>query len=253
LSAICNELISLQSYVRQLLSRPTNPQSLIPRMPPLPPSRYFPPAESANAEGIIGFGGKLTPNWILDAYSHGIFPWPMGDIDWPMCWWSPDPRAIIEFERFHVSRRLQRTCQSGHFTVTLDRDFAGVIRGCGTAGDRRDNTWLTKKMINAYIRLHRLGHAHSVEVWQNDQLVGGTYGVSIGGFFAAESMFHHIRDASKVALVHLLEHLKHRSYDLLDIQILTPHTARFGAIEIPRSEYLARLAAALNKPIFFAE
>jgi leucyl/phenylalanyl-tRNA---protein transferase len=203
-------------------------------------------------EGIIGFGGKLTPDWILDAYSHGIFPWPLGEIQWPMCWWSPDPRAIIEFDRFHVSRRLLRTCKSGRLTVTLDKDFAGVIRGCATAGDRENNTWLTKKMISAYIRLHRLGHAHSVEVWHDDQLAGGTYGVAIGGLFAAESMFHTLRDASKVALVHLVEHLKHQGFELLDIQQLTPHTARFGAREIPRSEYLMRLAEAVKKLVSFS-
>jgi leucyl/phenylalanyl-tRNA---protein transferase len=218
----------------------------------LPPSRYFPPAEDADAEGIVGFGGKLTPQWLLDAYRHGIFPWPMGDIDWPMAWWSPDPRAIIELDRFHVPRRLWQTCKSRKFAVTLDRDFVGVIRGCATAGDRDGNTWLTKKMIAAYIRLHRLGHAHSVEVWHGEKLAGGTYGVAIGGLFAAESMFFRISDASKVALVHLVEHLKQRGYELMDIQQLTPHTARFGASEIPRSEYLARLAAAIAKPVSFS-
>lgn len=217
----------------------------------LPPSRFFPPAEDADAEGIVGFGGKLTPEWLLDAYRHGIFPWPIGEIDWPMCWWSPDPRAIIEFDRFHVSRRLRQTCNNGRFIVTFDRDFVGIIRGCATAGNRNGNTWLTKRMIAAYIRLHRLGHAHSVEVWNEEKLAGGTYGLAIGGLFAAESMFYRVRDASKVALVNLVEHLRQRSYTLLDIQQLTPHTARFGAIEIPRREYLARLAEAINKPVCF--
>jgi leucyl/phenylalanyl-tRNA---protein transferase len=217
----------------------------------LPPSQFFPPAEEADADGIVGFGGKLSPPWLLDAYRHGIFPWPVGDMDDPMAWWSPDPRAIIELDRFHVSRRLRRTCDSGRFTVTMDRDFVGVIRGCATAGNRTGNTWLTKKMIAAYIRLHRLGHAHSVEVWQDEKLAGGTYGVAIGGLFAAESMFHRVTDASKVALVHLVEHLKPRGYVLFDIQQLTPHTARFGAIEIPRREYLARLGAAIDQPVSF--
>jgi leucyl/phenylalanyl-tRNA--protein transferase len=216
-----------------------------------PPSRFFPSAEDADADGIVGFGGKLSPEWLLDAYRHGIFPWPIGEIDLPMAWWSPDPRAIIELDRFHVSRRLRRTCNSERFTATLDRDFPGVIRGCATAGNRTGNTWLTKKMIAAYIRLHRLGHAHSVEVWHEETLAGGTYGVAIGGFFAAESMFYRVSEASKVALVHLVEHLKHRGYVLMDIQQLTPHTARFGAIEIPRREYLARLAEAIDKPVSF--
>jgi leucyl/phenylalanyl-tRNA--protein transferase len=220
-------------------------------MPSLPLSRFFPPAEDADADGIVGFGGKLSPEWLLDAYRHGIFPWPVGDIDWPMAWWSPDPRAIIELDRFHVSRRLRQTCNSGRFTATMDRDFPGVIHGCATAGNRAGNTWLTKKMIDAYIRLHRLGHAHSVEVWQEETLAGGTYGVAIGGFFAAESMFYRVSEASKVALVYLVEHLKHRGYVLLDIQQLTPHTARFGAIEISRREYLARLAEAIGMPVSF--
>jgi|SRR3989304_5808917 len=220
-------------------------------MSKLPPSRFFPPAENAESDGLIGFGGKLTPEWLLDAYSHGIFPWPIGEIDWPVAWWSPDPRAIIEFQRFHVSRRLRRTCKSAQFIVTLDRDFQGVIRGCATASGRVGQTWLTKKMIAAYVRMHQEGHAHSVEVWQDEKLAGGSYGVAIGGLFAAESMFYRVRDASKVALVHLVEHLKRRGYMLLDIQQLTPHTARFGAIEIPRDEYLSRLVEALNKPVSF--
>jgi leucyl/phenylalanyl-tRNA---protein transferase len=218
-----------------------------------PASRFFPPAEDADADGIVGFGGKLSTAWLLDAYRHGIFPWPIGDMDEPMAWWSPDPRAIIDLERFHVSRRLGRTCESGRFSVSLDRDFPGVIRGCATAGDRVGNTWLTKRMIAAYIRLHRLGHAHSVEVWHEDELAGGTYGVAIGGLFAAESMFHLVTDASKVALVHLVEHLNKRGYVLFDIQQLTPHTSRFGAVEIPRSEYLTRLAEAIEKPVTFKD
>ncbi|HUT14367.1 MAG TPA: leucyl/phenylalanyl-tRNA--protein transferase [Thermoguttaceae bacterium] len=217
----------------------------------LPPSKFFPPAELINREGLVGFGGNLSPEWLLDAYGHGIFPWPMSEPDEPIPWWSPDPRAIIELERFHVPRRLRRTCRSGRFTVTRDRAFAGVIRGCATAGDRSGETWLNSRMIDAYVRFHELGRAHSVEVWQEDRLVGGTYGVAIAGLFAAESKFYRVRDASKVALVHLVEHLRQRGYVLLDIQQLTPHIEQFGAIEIPRTEYLARLAAALEMPVTF--
>ena len=220
-------------------------------MPLLPPSRFFPPAEELDSEGLVGFGGQLTPEWLLDAYQHGIFPWPTGDPDVPIPWWSPDPRAIIELDRFHVPRRLVRTIGSGRFEVTYDRDFAGVIRGCATMADRVGGTWLTPQMIRAYIRLFRLGHAHSVEVWQDGRLAGGTYGVAIAGLFAAESKFYRVRDASKVALVHLVERLRARCYWLLDIQQLTPHTAQFGAIEIPRREYLARLAKALAQPVTF--
>ena len=169
---------------------------------------------------------------------------------------------------------------SGKFRVTCDRDFEAVIRGCATAGDRRGNTWLTPSMIEAYCRMHELGHAHSVEVWSDlplplgegrgegsgsvhprlnplpkgeGILVGGTYGIAVGGLFAAESMFHRVRDASKVAVVHLLSHLRARGYELFDIQQLTPHTARFGAIEIARVEYLRRLAKAVNQPVTFGE
>ena len=218
----------------------------------LSPSRFFPPAEMADADGLLALGGRLSPQWLLDAYCHGIFPWPQSDIDEPMLWWSPDPRAIIEFDRFHVSRRLAQTCRSGRFTVTCDRDFAGVIRGCATANDRVGQTWLTPRMIRAYTRLFALGHAHSVEAWREEQLAGGVYGVAIGGLFAAESMFYRVRDASKVALVYLVRHLNARGYRLLDIQQLTPATAPFGVIEIPRREYLARLAEAVRQPVAFA-
>ncbi len=220
-------------------------------MPILPPSQYFPPAESVDEEGLIGFGGELKPAWLLDAYGHGIFPWPMSDPGALVAWWSPDPRAVIELDRFHVSRRLRRTYRGHRFKVTRDRDFAGVIRACATAEGRIGETWLTDEMIDAYIRLHDLGYAHSVETWYQDQLVGGTYGVAIAGLFAAESKFHRMRDASKVALVHLVEHLRGRGYTLLDIQQYTRHMAQFGAVEISRAEFLTRLERALAKSVTF--
>jgi leucyl/phenylalanyl-tRNA---protein transferase len=217
----------------------------------LPPSDYFPPAEDADPEGLVGFGGELSPGWLLDAYRHGIFPWPITDFEAPLAWWSPDPRAVIEFDRFHVSRRLRQTCRSAKFEVTRDVDFASVIRGCAMAPGRVNQTWLTPDMIDAYIRLHKLGCAHSVEVWHQHELAGGVYGVAIGGLFAAESKFYRVRDASKVALVRLVEHLRERGHTLLDIQQLTPHTAKFGAVAIPRIEYLARLAEAIARPTSF--
>src|SRR4051812_39370066 len=218
----------------------------------LPPSRFFPPPTSTTDEGLLCIGGRLSPEWLLDAYRHGIFPWPMWE-DEPIAWWSPDPRAIIELDGLHVSRRLQRTIRSGKFRVTCDQDFAGVIRGCATAGDRAGKTWLTPAMIKAYCRMHALGHAHSVEVWQADQLVGGTYGIGIGALFAAESMFHYARDASKVAVAYLVNHLLARGYQLLDIQQWTPHTGSLGAAEISRMEYLARLAKAIKEPVEFGD
>jgi len=220
--------------------------------PRLPPSRFFPPVEVADSDGVLALGGSLAPEWLLDAYGHGIFPWPFNE-DAPIAWWSPDPRAIIELERFHVARRLRRTLRSGRFEVTCDGDFSGVIRGCATAGGRAGRTWITPAMIEAYTRLFELGHAHSVEAWFEGRLVGGTYGVAIGGLFAAESKFYQVRDASKVALAHLVAHLRARGFRLFDIQQLTPHTARLGAIEIPRKTYMRRLAQALAVPVTFGD
>ena len=219
-------------------------------MPKLPPARFFPDAELADSDGLLALGGKLSPEWLLDAYQHGIFPWPLR-ADAPVAWWSPDPRAILEPGALHVSRRLRRTLRSRHFRVTCDSDFPAVIHGCATAGGRKGQTWITPPMIEAYTRLFELGHAHSVEAWQEDRLVGGVYGVAIGGLFAAESKFYTVRDASKVALVHLVCHLKVRNYRLLDIQQLTPHMKRMGAVEIPRKAYLSRLAEVWDRPVTF--
>jgi leucyl/phenylalanyl-tRNA--protein transferase len=188
---------------------------------------------------------------LLDAYQHGIFPWPMWDGDLPMLWWSPDPRGVIEFDRFHVSRRLARTIRSGQFRVTSDEDFAGVLRGCATARGRRGSTWLTDEMMQAYQELHRLGHAHSVEVWLDGRLAGGIYGVTIGGLFAGESMFHRVRDASKVALASLVEHVEAQGFRLFDIQQINPHTRSMGGSEIPRRVYLRRLSDVVSLDVEF--
>jgi leucyl/phenylalanyl-tRNA--protein transferase len=213
-------------------------------------SRFFPPANESSPDGLLYVGGELSPEWLLDAYSHGIFPWPIWS-DVPMAWWSLDPRAVLELDQLHVSRRLRRTIRSGKFQATCDRDFAGVIHGCATASGRRGETWLTPAMIDAYSQMHQLGHAHSVEVWHEGRLAGGTYGIAIGGFFAGESMFYRQRDASKVALVCLVAHLRARGYQLLDVQQWTEHTGRMGVIEIPRAVYLRRLAQALELPRTF--
>jgi leucyl/phenylalanyl-tRNA--protein transferase len=213
--------------------------------------KFFPPPELAEAEGIVLFGGKLSEAWLLDAYTHGIFPWPIFHETDIVVWWSPDPRAVIELDSITMTRRLRRTCLSDRFEVTCDRDFGGVIRGCATTGARAWNTWLTDEMIEAYEQLHAAGYAHSVEAWYEGQLAGGVYGVALGAMFAGESMFYHERDASKVSLMFLLDHLRARGYTLFDIQQLTPHTARLGATEIPRAEYLQRLAEAVARPITF--
>lgn len=220
-------------------------------MAALRPSRYFPPADEAGWQGLVGTGGQLTIEWLLDAYSHGIFPWPT--TDGQLAWWSPDPRATLEFERLHISRRLHRTWRSRMFEVTCDRDFHGVISGCATAQQRSHNTWITPQMISAYCRLHDAGVAHSVEVWHQGHLAGGVYGVGIGGMFAGESMFYRVRDASKVGLVHLVGHLRARGYRLFDIQQFTPHTARLGAATMPRVSFLRRLATAVELPVTFGD
>ncbi|MCS6851182.1 MAG: leucyl/phenylalanyl-tRNA--protein transferase [Gemmataceae bacterium] len=203
--------------------------------------------ERADEDGLVAIGGNLSPELLLEAYRRGVFPWYAEDL--PICWWSPDPRAIFELDFFHVPRRLRRTIRSGRFQVTVNRDFAAVIRGCA---DRPEGTWIVPAMIAAYEELHRRGYAHSVEVWANGKLAGGLYGVAIGGFFAGESMFYRQRDASKVALVFVVERLRERGFQLFDIQSMTPHTERLGAVEIPRSEYLKRLKRALRCETTFA-
>jgi leucyl/phenylalanyl-tRNA--protein transferase len=202
----------------------------------------------ADADGLVAVGGELTPARLLEAYRRGIFPF--FDEETPILWWSPDPRAIFELDGLHVSRRLARTVRSGRFAVTLDTAFRAVMEGCAVRPGQ--GVWITADMIAAYTRLHQLGHAHSVEVWYEGQLAGGVYGVTIGGLFAGESMFSRVRDASKVALVHLMERLRQRGYQLFDVQYLNAHTASLGAIEIPRREYLSRLRRAVAVKTTFA-
>lgn len=201
--------------------------------------------EHADEHGLVAVGGDLRPATLLRAYRSGIFPWfNEGD---PILWWSPDPRAIFELDRFYISRRLIRTIRADKFRMTINQAFADVMRGCA---DRAD-TWITAGMIDAYRRLHELGHAHSIEAWVGDELAGGVYGVAIGGFFAGESMFHRVSDASKVALAYLVEYLKIRGFTLFDTQVVTEVTAAFGAVEVPRSDYLARLPIALERQVTF--
>jgi len=189
----------------------------------------------------------LTPRVLVAAYSQGIFPM---DVDGEICWFSPDPRTIIPLDGLHVSRRLRRTCRSGRFEVRINTAFREVMLGCA---DRAEGTWISDEILEAYCELHRLGLAHSVETWQEGELAGGLYGVALGGAFFGESMFHYRTDASKVALVATVERLNARGYVLFDVQYTTPHLARFGAIEIPRRQYLARLKRALAIPAQFTD
>lgn len=201
--------------------------------------------EFATPEGIVGVGGDLQPEHLIEAYTAGIFPWyNPGD---PIIWWSPDPRAIFDLHDFHVPRRLAATIKQKKFRISVNQQFRAVMEGC--AAEREEGTWITIEMIESYTKLHQSGRAHSLEVWLGDDLVGGIYGVSIGGFFAGESMFHRVRDASKVALISLLTLLRDRGFALFDTQIINDHTEQFGAIEIPRTEYLQRLAQAVRLPV----
>ncbi len=202
----------------------------------------------ADAHGLVAIGGDLRPARLLRAYRRGVFPWY--DEGSPVCWWSPDPRGIFELDGLHVPRRLRRTLRSGRFTCTVNRDFGGVLAGC--ADRPHEGTWLTEDMQTAYTELHRRGHAHSVEVWVEGMLAGGLYGVALGGLFAGESMFTRIRDASKAALVFTVHRLRERGFTLFDIQFRNEHTARLGAVEIPRAEYLRQLRAALRVDAAFA-
>ncbi|MGQ9483011.1 leucyl/phenylalanyl-tRNA--protein transferase [Chloroflexus sp.] len=190
----------------------------------------------------------LTPELLLSAYAQGIFP--MADARGEIGWYEPIRRAIIPLdERFHVPRRLARTVRAGVYTVTFDTAFTDVIAACAAPAPGRETTWISPEIIRAYTELHRLGYAHSVECWRDGQLAGGLYGVALGGLFAGESMFHRMRDASKVALVHLVEHLRRGGFVLLDSQFLTgTHMLQFGAIEIPRAEYHRLLRQALTVP-----
>lgn len=201
--------------------------------------------EDADEYGLVAMGGDLRPTTLLRAYRNGVFPWYNENES--ILWWSPDPRAIFELEHFSLSRRLARTIRAGKFRLTINRAFAEVMLGCAD----HDHTWITSDMLDAYTRLHQLGHAHSIEAWHGDRLAGGVYGVALGGLFAGESMFHRIRDASKVALAYLLEYLRVRGFVLFDTQVVTEHTARMGAVEIPRAEYLTRLKKALELQVSF--
>ena len=208
----------------------------------------FPPVDRASPEGLLAVGGDLRPERLLEAYRHGIFPWyNEGD---PILWWSPDPRAVLFPDKLHVSRSLKRSLRSNQFTITLDTSFRAVMEQC--AGPRPQypdgGTWITSDMLDAYTRLHELGYAHSVEAWQQDRLVGGLYGVALGGAFFAESMFTKVDDASKVALVRLVQQLQAWNFHLIDCQQYSPHVARFGAEVIPRKDFVAHLAHAVTRP-----
>lgn len=202
---------------------------------------WFPDPREARPDGLVAVGGDLSASRLLLAYRSGAFPWSAE----PITWWSPDPRAIFEIGQMHISRSLARTLKRAPYKVTFGQAFGEVIRGCAAVPRKESATWISPSFIKAYGDLAAAGHAYSVECWRGDELVGGVYGVAIGGFFAGESMFHRADDASKIALVHLDRHLAERGFTLFDTQMLTPTTRSLGAIEIPRRHYLRRLAEAI--------
>jgi len=203
--------------------------------------------EEADENGLVAVGGSLTTELILEAYSSGVFPWSSDPV---VSWWSPDPRAIFDLDTWHAHRSVKKRVRQSGWTFSVDRDFENVMKACAAATPERPETWISPDFLAAYTHLHDLGVAHSIEVWEGEpkksELIGGLYGVQLGGFFGGESMFHRRTDASKAAVSHLVDRCRAGGVVLLDAQVPTSHLRSLGAIEIPRGEYLARLAAALT-------
>jgi len=205
---------------------------------------WFPPAEHFGEDGLVAIGGDLSPARLLLAYERGIFPWSAPED--PLLWWSPDPRAIVHPSDIKVSKSMRNVLNQAQYTISFDRDFEGVMRGC--ADRPGEGTWITDDFVNAYLTLHELGFAHSVEAWNDDDdLVGGLYGVSLGSMFFGESMFARSSNASKVAFVTLARQLKRWKFDCIDCQIMNPHLESLGARHIQRNEFLSILSAALEQ------
>ena len=206
----------------------------------------FPAVETASPEGIVGVGGNLSPGMVLSGYRQGIFPWyAPGE---PILWWSPDPRAVILPDTLHVPKSMRRILRRREFTLTIDRAFERVIVECATAERDHDGTWITDEMNDAYVRLHRLGYAHSVEVWHGSELAGGLYGIGLGAAFFGESMFSRVSNASKAAFIPFARAMFRAGVRFIDSQVYTDHMARLGAVEIPRSRFVALLHEALSVP-----
>jgi leucyl/phenylalanyl-tRNA--protein transferase len=207
----------------------------------------FPPLSAAlkDPNGLLAIGGDLSPQRLLTAYARGIFPWySPGE---PVLWWSPDPRMVLFPEELNITRSLSKRLNKPDYEVRFDTAFRQVMEACAsTPRDGQPGTWIVPEMIEAYCRLHALGHAHSVETWIDGQLVGGLYGVAIGRMFYGESMFHHVTDASKLAFVHLVRYLRHHGFGMIDCQMKTEHLARFGAREIPRTAFAMQLNGLIN-------
>lgn len=215
-------------------------------IPLLQKDSLFPPLAQAlnRPNGLLAAGGELSPVRLLDAYRHGIFPWfSQGD---PILWWSPDPRMVMFPSEFRISHSLCKTLSKGAYEVRTNSAFEQVMRACSAPREGENGTWITDEMIAAYCELHRLGYAHSVEVWMENQLVGGLYGVSVGRMFYGESMFSRRTNTSKIALAHLARQLERWNFGLIDCQMYTPHLSSLGAREIPRAEFVAWLQELIN-------
>jgi leucyl/phenylalanyl-tRNA--protein transferase len=207
----------------------------------------FPSPALSDKDGLLAIGGDLSSERLIMAYTHGIFPWY--EEDSPILWWSPDPRTILLPSGFKCSKSLRQTIKRGVFSISFDKDFEAVISACSRSGHRQEEgTWITPDMIAAYTRLHEMGYAHSVEVYQNGMLAGGLYGISLGKAFFGESMFFHVRDASKVALAFLVDRMNEWGYHFIDAQQQTSHLQSLGAKAIPRQEFLEMLRVALTFP-----
>lgn len=205
------------------------------RLPWLESSDPFPSATDAGPDGLLAAGADLSPTRLLDAYQHGIFPWySEGE---PVLWWSPAPRCVIYPEQFHASRSLLKRARNNTYRISSNRAFADVMLGCATVDERANSTWITQDMFDAYCSMHELGWAHSVEVWKEDELVGGTYGLAIGKIFFGESMFSRATDASKIALLFLCHALAKLDFRLLDCQVENPHLLSLGAQNISRNTF----------------
>ena len=206
----------------------------------------FPPIETADEDGLLAVGGDLEPESVLLAYRNGIFPWPLDES--VIAWFAPPTRAIVQLDEFHISRRLRRALKHSPFEHKRDHDFAGVMQRCAEVMNRgsQGGTWITSAVIEAYRDLFKRGHCHSFESYRDGRLVGGVYGIRIGRFFAAESSFYREPDASKAAMCFMAEHLRHEGITWFDCQVVTPFSESFGAREIPREEYMARLKIALG-------
>ena len=205
-------------------------------------------SRESSEDGLVALGGTLDPDLLEQAYALGIFPWSSEPM---VTWWCPDPRAVFELSAFRQPRSLRKRIRQSNWSFHLDRDFEGTMRRCAEPTEERPATWITEDFISSYCELHRRGKAHSVEVYEGEAAVGGLYGVALGGFFGGESMFHRRADASKAALVHLIEHLRGRGFVLLDAQVMNPHLANLGARDIPRAEFLRQLGAALKLSVAF--